>query len=89
VVSFLPPLLSRPAAGGDEGRLPPAVLVPRSHNITKHVALRYLRGSTERIENLTLVAWPSFNGGILGRIDSPVIAGEIFQPLPLGSLKLI
>lgn len=44
----------------------------------KHVALRYLRGSTERIENLTLVAWPRFNGGTLGSIGSPILAGEIY-----------
>lgn len=73
--------LSFPGGGGERW-LFPAGLAPRSHNITKHVALRYLRGSTERIENLSLVAWPSFNGGILGSIDSPVIAGEIFQPSP-------
>ena len=60
--------------------LSPAVLAPGSHSITKHVALRHLSGSTERAENLILVAWPRFSGGISGNIGIPILAGEIFHP---------
>lgn len=83
VVAFPSPLTSRPAGGGGFGhlQLSLALLGPAAHIITKHVVLRHLSKSTERVENLILITWPHFSGGISGNVDiCTPSAREIFHP---------
>lgn len=79
VVAFPSPLTSRPAGGGHL-QLSLALLGPAAHIMTNHVVPRHLSKSTERIENLILIDWPHFSGGISGNVDIHPPAREIFRP---------
>lgn len=79
VVAFPSSLTSRPAGDGHL-QLSLALLGPAAHVITKHVVPRHLSKSTERIQNLILIAWPHFSGGISGNVDIRPPAREIFRP---------